>query len=106
MSIVYRIDRAQGITIVLWDGAVTADEYLAHVRRLLSDADWPLHRHRQLGDLRTASVDAIDEATLETAAALFGKHPEITHFKRLFWPVKHSIRRSFSNALSRDFGHR
>jgi hypothetical protein len=81
MSIVYRIDHAQGITLVLWDGVVTADEYLAHVRQLLSDADWPPHRHRQLGDLRTASVDAIDEATLETAAALFGKHPEISHFK-------------------------
>ena len=41
MSIVYRIDKEKGCTLVLWDGVVTADEFLAHVRRLSSNADWP-----------------------------------------------------------------
>jgi hypothetical protein len=31
MSIVYRIDKEKGLTVVLWEGVVTADEFLAHV---------------------------------------------------------------------------
>ena len=78
MSIIYRIDKEQGITFALWHGLVTADEFLAHARKLLSDADWPPHKALHLSDIQTASIDAsIDEATLETVANLYGQHPKI-----------------------------
>ena len=41
MGIVYRIDQDCGVAVVLWDGRVTADEFLAHTRRLLADTEWP-----------------------------------------------------------------
>jgi len=76
MSIVYRIDKEKGITFVLWDGVVTADQFLAQVRRLTSDANWPPSRRLHLADLRSAAVDAsIDEAILEDAAKLYAMHP-------------------------------
>ena len=40
MGIVYRIDQERGLVVVLWDGRVTADEFFAHARRLLADAEW------------------------------------------------------------------
>jgi hypothetical protein len=79
---VYRIEQERGIIFVLWDGAVTADEFLAHVQRLFSDAEWPPHRRLHLSDLRAASVGtSIDEATLQTAADLYGKHPKVASLK-------------------------
>ena len=78
MSIVYRIDQERGLAVVLWDGRVTADEFLAHARRLLADAEWPPPEGRHLTDLRSAIVDAsIDDAVLKEAADLFGTHPKI-----------------------------
>jgi len=72
MSIVYRIDKEKGFTAVLWDGVVTADAFLAHVRRLSADADWPPPRRLHLSDLRTTSLDAsMDEATIEKAAEIY-----------------------------------
>jgi hypothetical protein len=78
MSIVYRIDKEQGSTFVLWHGVVTAEVFLAHARQLRSDADWPPDRHLHLSDLRTASLDvSIDEGTLAAVADLYGGHPKI-----------------------------
>jgi hypothetical protein len=75
VSIVYRIDKAKGYTLVLWDGVVTASEFLTHVRRLSSDADWPPPKRLHLSDLRIASLDAsMDEAILQAAADLYGQH--------------------------------
>jgi hypothetical protein len=77
MSIVYRIDKEKGYTLVLWEGVVTADEFLTHVRRLSSDADWPPSGRLHFSDLRTASLDAsMDEAILQAAADLYSQHPD------------------------------
>ena len=77
MSIVYRIDKEKGYTLVVWEGVVTADEFLAHIRRLSSDTDWPPPRRLHLSDLHTASLDAsMDEAILQAAAHLYGQHPD------------------------------
>lgn len=82
MSIVYRINQERGVAFVVWDGLVTADEWLAHVRRLLADADWPPDRRLHLSDLRTATPDAsIDEMVLKQAADLFGTHPQVGHLR-------------------------
>jgi hypothetical protein len=80
MSIVYRINQERGVAFVVWDGLVTADEWLAHVRRLLADADWPPDRRLHLSDLRTATPDAsIDEVVLKQAADLFG--PQVANLR-------------------------
>ena len=82
MSIVYRVDQEQGVAFVVWDGVVTAGEWLAHVRRLLADAASPPDGRRHLSDLRTATPDAsIDEAVLKQAADLFGTHPRVANLR-------------------------
>jgi hypothetical protein len=53
VGIGYRLDTAQGLTLVVWDDDVTADESTSYVMRLSADFDWPpglLH----LTDLTTA----------------------------------------------------
>jgi hypothetical protein len=82
MSIVYRIDQERGIVFVVWDGVVIADEWLAHIRRLLADATWPPDGRMHLSDLRTATPDAsIDEAVMKEAADLFGTHPKLPNLR-------------------------
>jgi hypothetical protein len=77
MGIKYRIDQKKGITLALWEGLVTAEEFLAHVRRLTSDPDWPPPRRLHFADLRSTSLDAsIDEGILETAADLYARRLE------------------------------
>ena len=77
MSIVYRIDKEQGLTVVLWEGVVTADDFLAHVRRLSSDADWLPPKRLHLSHLRFTALDAsMDAAIIEKAAHLYGNHLE------------------------------
>lgn len=64
-----------GATLVVWGEVVTADDFLAHVRRLSSDADWPPSSRLHLSDLRMTSLDAsLDEAVIEKAANLYGQH--------------------------------
>lgn len=85
MAIVYHIDRDEGISFTLWDQTVGADEYLAHVRRLVADPDWPPNGNRHLSDLRTSTLDvSIDEAVLKTTAGLFGGHPHISNLRAAF----------------------
>ena len=77
MSIVYRIDKEKGLTLVLWEGVVTADDFLAHVRRLTSDADWPPPKRLHLSHLWFTSLDAsMDDAIIDKAAHLYGNHLE------------------------------
>jgi hypothetical protein len=76
MSIVYRID--DGVAFVLWDGLVTGDEWLTHVRQLVADPAWPTPRALHLSDLRSAYIDeSITQVVLTEAAGLFGSHPRI-----------------------------
>jgi hypothetical protein len=80
MSIVYRIE--DGVAVVLWDGLVKADEWLAHVRRLVADPAWPPSRALHLSDLRSASIDeSIDQVVLREAAGLFGSHERIQQLR-------------------------
>jgi hypothetical protein len=82
MSILYRIDKQHGITFVVWDGVIRANDFLTHVNQLLADADWPPYEHLQLSDLQTATLDpTFDESALQKAANLFGQHPAISNLK-------------------------
>jgi hypothetical protein len=75
MGIVYRIDKEKGCTVVRWDGVVAADAFLAHVKHLSSDPDWPPPRRLHLTDLHTTSLDvSMDEAIIEKAAEIYGEH--------------------------------
>lgn len=42
VPIAYRLDKYLGLSVVVWDGAVTGDEAEDHVRSLLADPDWPV----------------------------------------------------------------
>ena len=79
MTIIYHIDKQVGITYVVWDGVVAAELYIAHVKRLLADPDWPPVRGLHLSDLRSSSLDStIDKAVLVKTAGMFGEHPKIS----------------------------
>ena len=41
MAIGYRLDKALGLTLVVWHGAVTASDAEDHVRGLFDDPEWP-----------------------------------------------------------------
>jgi hypothetical protein len=42
MSILYTIDKEKGVTYVMWDGIVPAEEWFKHIRKLLADPEWIL----------------------------------------------------------------
>ena len=76
MSIIYRIDREKGITLSIWDGAVTEDEVLDHLHQLVADPDWPTIKRLHLTDLRTTTAYLnIDETIIKKMVALLGKSP-------------------------------
>lgn len=64
---------------MVWDGVIAAERYIAHVKRLLADPDWPPARGLHLSDLRSTSLDAtIDQPVLEKAVSMFAEHPKIS----------------------------
>jgi hypothetical protein len=75
MSILYRINSKIGVTIAVWSGETTADEFLAYVQRLVDDPQWPPPRRLQLGDFRrTTSLGGMDDKNLQKAANILGGH--------------------------------
>ena len=82
MGIAYTIDEARGVSFALWDGLITAADWLAHVRRLTSEPQWPPSRALHLADIRTAGLDgSINEAAFREAAALYGRHKRFDGLK-------------------------
>jgi hypothetical protein len=74
MSIVYRIDKTIGATFVVWDGAVTDEEFLSHTSRMASDPGWPPPQKMHLVDLTSlTSTDGVSVQALEEGAAAWGK---------------------------------
>ncbi len=82
MTITYQIDQGLGMTFSKWEGLITADEFLAHAQRLLSDPAWPPRGGLHLTDLRFGRLhDSLDTATIEKMARMYGKHPMIVSVK-------------------------
>jgi hypothetical protein len=82
MTILYHIDKQAGVTYVVWDGVVAAESYIAHVKKLLADPDWPPARGLHLSDLRSTSLDSsIEKAVLAKAVGMFSEHPKIATVK-------------------------
>ena len=77
MGIEYRIDEARGATFAVWDGPVTGADWLAHLKRLRLNLDWPPTRRLHLSDMREVSPDAaVDEAAIERAVELLALEPD------------------------------
>jgi hypothetical protein len=73
MAIAYRLDQALRLTIVVWDGAVTAAEWRAHVEAILADADWP-PGPLSVTDVTRVDASAITDADHAEIVAMYGPH--------------------------------
>jgi len=95
VAIGYRIDKTLGLTVVVWDGAVTGDEAEDHVRRLVADPDWPPGPHHLLDTTTAISipnvantklvemlVDAADARRVRFALVATEGFSEATRFQR------------------------
>ena len=71
MGIAYRSDHDLGLTIVVGDGIVTAEDWRAHVRRMTGDPVWPVGR-LGLTDQSTADTSAISGDDIRESATAFG----------------------------------
>jgi hypothetical protein len=58
MGVGYRLDRELALTLTVFDGTVTGDEWQATVREIFADPSWPPGR-LNLTDLRTADLSAV-----------------------------------------------
>jgi len=61
MGVGYRLDHGLALTLTVFDGAVTGDEWRATVRAIFADPEWPPGR-LNLTDLRTADLSAVTRA--------------------------------------------
>ena len=64
MGIGYRIDKALGLTLVVWDGVISGDEAEDHVRGLFDDPDWPPGRMHLLDATSVTSVPKLANTKL------------------------------------------
>ena len=71
MGIDYYCDKQIGITVTVWDGVVTPEEWRELVRRQDSDADWPTGPGF-LGVLSTArGLSAFNDSVVEEMRAVY-----------------------------------
>jgi hypothetical protein len=75
MGIAYLLDQALGLTVTVFDGQITGDEWLATVRRIFADPDWPPGR-LNLTDLRTADTSALTAADRDEIFAINAQHAD------------------------------
>jgi hypothetical protein len=61
MGVGYLLDHEHALTLTVFDGVVTGDEWRATVRKLFADPSWPPGR-LNLTDLRTADLSAVTRA--------------------------------------------
>ncbi len=74
VSIRYVVRADLGFSLTVWRDVVTAEEMLAHMRRMASDPAWPEAQRRHLSLLNAARLDeSIDEGILREAANLLGE---------------------------------
>jgi hypothetical protein len=61
MGIAFRLDRGLGLTLTLFDGVITGEEWIEQVSGLFADPAWPPGR-LALTDLRTADSQLLTNA--------------------------------------------
>ena len=64
MAIAYRIDKTLGLTVVVWDGAVTGADAEDQVRTLQADPDWPPGPLHLLDTTSATSVPSVQDTKL------------------------------------------
>ncbi len=75
MGIAYEVDKQQALMTIVWDGAITAADWRAHLEATFADPDWPAVA-RNLTDLRSADVSAISESDRAEIVALYRPHAD------------------------------
>ena len=103
MSIKYYTDRKANLGCVLWEGTVTAEEWLAHMRTMTAEPDWPVMT-RVLCDLRSvADVSSIGDAEITQAVALYSLAPGNLASKRAAVAASEAFRKAsaFQTAIAR-----
>jgi hypothetical protein len=96
------MDRQGNLICNLWEGTVTADEWLEQVRRLTAEPDWPAIT-RMVCDLRTVKdVSTIGEAVIGQAVELLRAAPGDLRVKRCAIPASDAFRIAtiYQNALA------
>ena len=73
MGVVYRLDRAFALTLTVFDGIVTGEEWCSTVREIFADTSWPPGR-LNLTDLRTADLSGITVADRTEVYAINARH--------------------------------
>jgi hypothetical protein len=107
MSIRYHLDRKGDLLSILWEGRVTGEEWLAHIRQVTAEPDWPAVT-RILADLRgVADIASIHEADITQAVALFRAAPGNLAGKKAAVPAADAFRQAtaFQKAIA-HFGPR
>lgn len=75
MGIAYSCDKEKGLSYEVWVGRVTGTDWAEHVRRQVSDPEWPAG-DRSLTDLQEVSKDSsIGKAEMEQVVALYRAQP-------------------------------
>jgi len=92
MSIKYHLDNKDNLICNLWEGTVTAQEWLAQVRQLTAEPDWPAIT-RMLCDLRNVQdVSTIGEAEIEQAINILKAAPGDLRTKKCAIPASEAFR--------------
>jgi hypothetical protein len=78
VGIAHRFDKAQGLTTIVWDGAITVDDWRSHLQALFDDPDWP-PGSRNLTDLRSADVSDISQGDRAEVLAMYEPHLDKMH---------------------------
>jgi hypothetical protein len=73
MGVAYQLDERLGLTLTVFDGLVSADEWRSVAVEIFTDPDWPPGK-LNLTDLRTADTSALTAADRAEIIALNGSH--------------------------------
>jgi hypothetical protein len=113
MPISYTIDRERRFVLSTWSGEITAEMYLAHMRRLFSD-DEAVALGRSMADMRTATLSftaaELKSLSQSTFPAHFAQQPWIVAIV-VSTPAEYGVMRQLQarsigrskNALFRDY---
>ena len=73
MGIAYRSDHGLGLTVIVWDGVISPDDWRSHVRQMTGDPSWPVGRLGIL-DASAADVSLLTTDHIRDVATAFGAH--------------------------------
>lgn len=87
MGIKYRMDRKGNLIVNLWQGEVTAEEWLAHLQAMTAEPDWP-EITRMLCDLRLVTdISTIGDPEIGRAVEILRAAPGDLRAKKCAIPA-------------------